>query len=222
MIPEHLPLEVRNLVVPGENGRPVLSLPALDVAAGAVLGVSGPSGAGKSTLLFALAGLAPGMRGRVAWGGTDIVALTPAARAAFRRTRLGLIFQDHLLVDEVDATANAALAALFAPRGDRARIEAAAAAALSDLGVPTGRRAGLLSGGERQRTAIARALAPDPAALLADEPTASLHAEAAAMVGDLLVAARGPRTLIVASHDAALLARLDRVIRLDGGEARAA
>ena len=214
-----LALEVRDLVVPGEDGRPILVLPVLDLAAGGTLGVAGPSGAGKSTLLLALAGLAPGMTGRVAWGGADIAAMRPAARARFRRRHLGLVFQDHLLLDELDAGANAALAALWTPRGDRARIRRAARLALDVLGVPALRRAALLSGGERQRAAIARALATAPSALLADEPTASLHADAAVEVGQRLAALRGAQTLVAASHDAAFLARLGRVLRVEHGAA---
>ena len=212
-----LPLIIRDLVVPGDDGRAVLTLPALDLEAGGRLGVSGPSGAGKSTLIFALAGLAPGLRGRVLWGGTDIVALPPARRAAFRRDRLGLVFQDHLLLPEMDVAGNAAIAALFAPAAARGAIRARAGRTLAELAVPTDRRGATLSGGERQRVAIARALAADPGALLADEPTANLHADAGAGVGRILAGGRADRTVVVASHDAALLARMDRVLRLDGG-----
>ena len=214
-------LEVRDLVVRGEDGRAILTLDALDLPPGAALGVEGPSGAGKSTLIRALAGLAPRMTGRIAWDGTDLAALGPAGRARFRAREVGLVFQDARLFDELSAAANAGIAALFAPRAARAGIETRATGLLGALGVP-GRRAALLSGGERQRTALARALAADPGILLADEPTAALHAEAAAQVADALAAETG-RTRIVASHDPRLLARMDRVIRLEaGGLARAA
>ncbi len=213
-------LEVRDLVVPGDDGRPILTLERLTLDPGASLGVSGPSGAGKSTLVFALAGLAPGMTGRVAWGGEDLVVMTPAERAAFRRRHVGLVFQDHLLFEELDAAANAGLAALFG-RADADRVRARGRARLDALGVPAERRTAILSGGERQRVAIARALAHEPAILLADEPTASLHIEAAADVTALL-AGEETRSRVVASHDARLLAAMDAVVTLENGLARAA
>lgn len=213
-------LEVRDLVVPGDGGRPILALDALDLEPGASLGVRGPSGAGKSTLVFALAGLAPGMSGRVAWDGHDLVALTVAELAEFRRRRIGMVFQDHLLFEELDAVANAGLAALF-DRSAGASIVERGRHRLHTLEVPVERRAATLSGGERQRVAIARALAHDPPVLLADEPTASLHAEAGAAVSALLAGERG-RTRIVASHDPVLLAAMDRVLELSDGLARAA
>ena len=138
-----------------------------------------------------------------------------AERTAFRARALGLVFQDFLLFDELDATANSGIAALFAPTARRASIVSNGRAALGRLGVPTGRRAALLSGGERQRIAFARATAHDPGALLADEPTASLHSEAAAGVMEALVSDRG-RTRIVASHDARFLARADHVFAAGG------
>ena len=210
-----LALQIRDLLVTGEGGRPVLAVESLDLVAGAALGIEGPSGAGKSTLILALAGLVPRMTGRIAWDGSDLVALRPAARAAFRTRHLGLVFQDARLFGELSSTANAAVAALFMPRRDRAAIEGRAAAALDALGVPR-RRASLLSGGERQRTALARALAADPGILLADEPTAALDAVAAGHVADALSGETG-RTRVVASHDPRLLARMDRVIRLEAG-----
>lgn len=213
-------LEVRDLVVPGDGGRPILTLDGLDLEPGASLGVRGPSGAGKSTLVFALAGLAPGMSGRVAWDGHDLVAMTSSELAEFRRRRIGMVFQDHLLFEELDAVANAGLASLFDASAGSSIVERGRHR-LHALGVPVERRAAVLSGGERQRVAIARALAHDPPVLLADEPTASLHAEAGAAVSAFLADERD-RTRIVASHDPVLLAAMDRVLELSDGMARAA
>lgn len=220
---EELPLDVADLTVQGDEGRPILSLDKLTLDPGQSLGVRGPSGAGKTTLIFALAGLVP-MSGRVAWGGTDIAPLGPSARRAFRAAHVGLIFQDFLLFDELGPVANAAVFSLFAPRRDRATIRARAEALLGRMGVPTDRaNSAILSGGERQRVSIARALASDPGIVLADEPTASLHREAADGVVDQLAAlpAQG-RTLVVATHDERLLARMDQVLELRGGTMRSA
>lgn len=215
-----LELEVRGLSVTGDEGRPILRLDTLSLAPGQSLGVRGPSGAGKTTLIFALAGLMPRVAGRVAWGGTDLVAAAPAARRAFRAANIGLVFQDFPLFDELSPGANAGIFALFSRREARAGIRARAGDLLRRLQVPDG-RAGTasLSGGERQRVALARALAQDPAIVLADEPTASLHREAAdRIVDDLATLARDAgRTVVAASHDTRLLDRMDRVLELGAG-----
>ena len=217
-------LAVRDLVVTGEGGRVLLAVGALDLAPGTALGISGPSGAGKSTFLHALAGLAEGVSGTVRWDGTDLVGLSPAARAAFRAGHVGMIFQDHLLFEELSALANAALPALYAPARDRGAIRARAEAALHRLGLGTeARSVASFSGGERQRVAVARAMAADAPILLADEPTASLHRAAAeALSRDLVAAARADgRTLVCVSHDEALLARMDRTLRIAAGQVEA-
>ncbi len=216
-----LPLSVRDLTVTGDRGRVILSVPALDLPAGRALGVRGPSGAGKSTLLFALAGLAAGAAGSVRWGDQEILGLRPEARARFRAARVGMIFQDYLLFDEMDAAGNAGVKALFAPRSERRSILSGALRELARLGIAetAGRGVASFSGGERQRVAVARALASDPAIVLADEPTASLHREAAdRLTEDLIsdVAGQG-RSLVVVSHDARLLDRMDRVIDIVDG-----
>ena len=220
--PEGAPLELRvdGLVLRGEGGRVLLDLPRLDLEAGGTLAVTGPSGAGKSSLLYALAGLLQPARGRIVWGQTDLAALSEAARARFRRERLGLVFQHHLLFEELDVLGNAAVAADFAPRAERAAIRAEAGRWLGRLGLGDRRdpSVGPLSGGERQRVAVARALAHQPAALLADEPTASLDRAAALRLGeDLLAVAATGRTVIVATHDLDLAGRMGRELRLTFG-----
>ena len=131
-----------------------------------------------------------------------------------------MIFQDFLLFDELGAEDNAGLQALFAPKAARAGLRSRATALLEGLGVPTGARTVTsFSGGERQRVAVARALAHDPPIVLADEPTASLHRDAAdELTDDLLSRVREKgRTLIVVSHDDRLLQRMDRTFALKDG-----
>ncbi|KAA2313886.1 ABC transporter ATP-binding protein [Pseudooceanicola sediminis] len=213
-------LKLRDLVVLTEECAPLAEVPALDVAAGEALGISGPSGAGKSSLLFALAGLAPRMRGSVLWGDTDLSALGTPARAAFRARHIGLIFQDHLLFEELGALANATVVAGFRSRSERRALQDEAARRLSSLSLPDDARdVSRFSGGERQRVAVARALAHRPSILLADEPTASLDSANAEHLTQLLLAEahQAGRTLIVVSHDPQLLARMDRVITMSHG-----
>ena len=216
-----LALSVRDLVVEGDRGRELLRIGALDIPAGARIGIRGPSGAGKSTLLYALAGLVPLKAGSVAWGGRETSGLSAAERARFRRESVGMVFQDFLLFEELPALGNAALAASYAASSERRRIFSGAAAMLSRLGLGdhSDRAVDTFSGGERQRVAVSRALAADPPVILADEPTASLDRIAAdRLIDDLGALARdGGKTLIAVSHDAALHERMDRVLDIVDG-----
>jgi putative ABC transport system ATP-binding protein len=213
-------LAVEALAVRTASGRRLVDIPALDLQPGSSLGISGPSGAGKSTLLYALAGLVPASDGRIQWGATDLAQLKEAPRASFRAKHMGLIFQDFLLFEELDALANAALPGQFRQRTERERLRDNARRHLQRLGIESdARRVVSFSGGERQRVAVARALAGDPPVVLADEPTASLHREAAdRLIDDLLALVNETqRTLVIVSHDKRILERLDRVIELNDG-----
>ena len=201
------------------GGRAILDIPALSVTPGAFVVLRGPSGAGKSTALALIAGMMRPTAGRIVWGGTDLATLPDGARRRFRRQHFGLVFQDYRLFPELDAQANAALAAGWAPRPRRAAITDRAAEALAGLGLGAAatRRVAVMSGGARQRIAVARALATDPVALLADEPTASLDRPNADRLADDLARLAGRRTLIVVSHDPAVQARAGRLITLADG-----
>lgn len=217
-------LEVTDLSLVARGGRRLLQIDSLVVPAGSSLAISGPSGAGKSTLLFAVAGLLGGCSGSIRWGSTELLTLNAAARDAFRRRHLGLMFQDFLLFEELDALANATLAAGFAPRAERAALARHASGILERLGMDPSRRQRVdsLSGGERQRVALARALAGSPTILLTDEPTASLDWRMAdRLIDDLLAACRHcGSTLLLVTHDPALQSRLDRHLRLEEGRLR--
>lgn len=213
-------LTVADLEVFATGGRLLLQVPRLSIAPGTLVGIRGPSGAGKSTLLMALAGLSGRARGAVSWGGLDLLGCSQRARSAFRMRHIGLIFQDFQLFEELNAAANASLAALFSPRERRATVRDRARLHLDGLGIAeTPRPVQSFSGGERQRVAIARALANDAAIVLADEPTASLHREAADdLTRDLVATARQEaKTLIAISHDPGLLDRMDRVLQIEDG-----
>lgn len=200
------------------GGRLLLSLSRLDLDAGSLTGIRGASGAGKSTLLHAMAGLLPAS-GSLKWGETDLFHMSQAARTRFRGQNMGMIFQDFLLFEEMTARENAVVSAAF--RSDRQALARRADALMQRLGIAglADRRAGLLSGGERQRVAVARALAHDPAILLADEPTASLDRAAAdALIADLAALARDAgRTVVIVSHDAHVWAAMDRVLTIHDG-----
>ena len=215
-----LSLSVEDLVVRSPRGRPLVVCDRFAAHPGEAIGLRGPSGAGKSTFLYALSGLQPNMSGRVAWSGTDLTRLGDGERARFRRENIGMIFQDFLLFEELSAVGNATLATAFNDAARRRSIRETARGVLKRLRVPADRRTvDSFSGGERQRTAIARALAHDPAIILADEPTASLDRKTAdALIGDLIDLARSEqKTLIAVSHDQHLLERMDRVIDIADG-----
>lgn len=224
-----LSLRVSKLKLQGDAGRRLIDIPHLRVTAGSRVGICGPSGAGKTTLLHVLAGLADHASGEVHWGETELLSKPTAARARFRREHIGFVFQDFQLFDELDAVANAAILASFAVPSRRARIQQRAVELLAqfelDVGATVdhvqhiGRHGNRFSGGEQQRIAIARALANEPAILLADEPTASLSRHAAdRMIDDLLQAAASMEgSLLVVSHDQRLLERMDRVLSLENG-----
>lgn len=213
-------LEITELQIAFPGVGPVLTIPGFHLAGGTAVAIEGPSGAGKTSLLHALAGLERPGRGEVRWGEVPIWSLSRAERDRWRREALGLVFQDIHLVDGLSAIENVTLPLLFdhvrVPTGLRER----AGALLDQLGLGSpDRPITVMSRGERQRVALARALLRGPTLILADEPTASLDRRSAEEVAGLMldaVAASGA-TLVVTSHDPALLARAPTRLRLEAG-----
>lgn len=190
----------------------------LDVAAGERVALTGESGSGKSTLLHLIAGLDHADGGEIRLGGDIKVGeLTDAGRAALRRDRLGLVFQQFNLVPSLDVADNLAFQARIAGRHD-----AAWQAELIErlgLGHLLKRYPEQLSGGQQQRVAIGRALATKPLLLLADEPTGNLDEATADQVLAItrdLVAQTGCGFLMV-THSTRLAATLDRHVNLSAG-----
>ncbi|MEM6487057.1 MAG: ABC transporter ATP-binding protein [Pseudomonadota bacterium] len=196
----------------------------LSLAAGDTVALTGESGSGKSTLLHLIAGLDRADAGRIVIEGEDMAALGERGRAALRRTRLGIVFQQFNLIPSLTVRDNLAFQAQVARRHDAAWCETLA----ERLGIAAAldRYPEQLSGGQQQRLAIGRALAARPALLLADEPTGNLDERTAQDVMALaleLVAETGCAFLMV-THSTLMAMRLDRVVTLSGGRlsARAA
>jgi len=192
---------------------------------GATAAVTGPSGAGKTTLLYAIAGLVRPDRGAVRWGGGDVAAWPERRRDRWRRDAVGLVFQDFQLFPELGVVDNILLPTRFDRMRTPAALRERARALAERVGVAAATaRAGVLSRGEQQRVAVARALIRRPALLLADEPTASLDPENGARVADALLemASEARATLLIVSHDPALLARVGTIYRLEAGRLAAA
>ena len=198
----------------------VLRSVSLAVRRGELVALVGPSGCGKSTLLH-IAGLLEQADGGEIWiGGKNGAALRDDERSALRRDSMGFVYQYHHLLREFSALENIVVPQMIA---GRSRAEAAKRAGellgLVGLAPRAQHRPAELSGGEQQRVAIARALANKPQLLLADEPTGNLDEHTADEVfGVLLQLVRSAGLgALIATHNTALAARMDRRLTLHEG-----
>ncbi len=190
----------------------------LDVGAGETVALLGASGSGKSSLMAVLSGLEQASGGEIFVAGADFGALDEDALALARRGRIGIVLQAFHLLPTMTALENVAVPLELGGIAD-AFARAAAELAAVGLGHRLHHYPAQLSGGEQQRAAIARATAPRPAILFADEPTGNLDAATGAAVLDLLFArqAESGATLLMITHDAALAARCGRVLEMRDG-----
>ena len=190
----------------------------LSVATGEAIAVVGPSGSGKSTLLMVIAGLERATEGKVRIVGADLGTLNEDDLARLRAANIGIVFQSFHLVPTMTAIENVSLPLEFLDHGDPF---GEAHAALAEVGLKHREThfPGQLSGGEQQRVAMARALAPRPALILADEPTGNLDLTTGAQVMDLLftLKERTAATLLLITHDRSLTKRCDRIVSLADG-----
>jgi len=182
------------------------------------LALVGASGSGKSTLLGLIAGLDTPSSGTVRLDGTDIFALDEDGRAAFRKAKLGFVFQSFQLLPHLNALENVMLPLELRGEGD-AREKAAAM--LGRVGLESRLRhyPKYLSGGEQQRVALARAFVTHPPLLFADEPTGSLDAATGEAVIQLMFELNREHgsTLVLVTHDPAMAARCGRTITIAAG-----
>ncbi len=207
---------------PGGAGGPVEVLRgvSLTLKRGEVVALVAPSGAGKSTLLHIAGLLDSADAGRVEIDGTDMTDLGDGARTAARRASVGFVYQFHHLLPEFTAAENITLPQLAnGVPAARARARAADLLARVGLTARAAHRPAQLSGGEQQRVAFCRAMANAPHILLADEPTGNLDPETSDQVFAVLmdVVRETGLSALIATHNLALAARMDRVLRLDAG-----
>jgi putative ABC transport system ATP-binding protein len=208
-----LKLSVQGLehIYPGSAGAAVC-VGRLDVESRGKVCLVGSSGSGKTTLLHIVAGILVPSSGRVTLGETDVFGLSEVERDGWRARHVGCVFQTFNLLQSLSALENLTLAQRFAGiAAEAARRRAFELLEQLKLADRAHARPAQLSAGEQQRVAIARALSKAPALVLADEPTASLDDENAAAALDLLLATSAESTLLVASHDARLIARFESV-----------
>jgi ABC-type lipoprotein export system ATPase subunit len=194
---------------------------SLDIAAGEFVAITGPSGCGKSTLMHLIGGLDTPTSGEIVVDGLALHGANDAELTAYRRRRVGIVFQFFHLLPTMTAAENICLPLLL--RGDSqasARARANELIELVGLSDRAGHRMHQLSGGQLQRTAIARALIHEPAVLLADEPTGNLDSTNAMQVMELLqkISSQRRTTMLVVTHNEEIARQAARSIRLRDGK----
>ena len=188
---------------------------SFEVEKGELVVIVGPSGAGKTTLLNILGGMDTLSTGRVMLDGREISALTKKELTNYRRQDVGFVFQFYNLIGNLTALENVELANQICKNPLNAE------EILKEVGLEERKKnfPSQLSGGEQQRVAIARALAKNPKLLLCDEPTGALDYQTGKAILQLLqdTGRKTGMTVIIITHNGALTAMADRVIRVKNG-----
>jgi putative ABC transport system ATP-binding protein len=199
---------------------PILRGLSFDIPRRAWVAIMGPSGSGKSTLLGILAGLDVPSSGSVQIAGTDITHMGEGRLARFRNETIGMVFQSFNLVPTLTALENVEVPLHASRQPARRQERAKAMLAMVGLSDRLHHRPNQLSGGQQQRVAIARALVNEPPLLIADEPTGNLDRKTGEAVLDLFARLRDELgiTMVVATHDGAVAARVDGILRLVDGQ----
>ena len=206
----------------GETAVQALKPASLAVEAGELAALLGPSGSGKSTLLLAISLIQPPTTGRIRIGGQWLYDNGPTGVdvRAFRRQRIGFIFQQHNLIPFLTALENVALILdLNGVPGREARRRAMALLDYLEIAHRAKSLPAQLSGGEQQRVAIGRALANEPPLILADEPTAALDTGRGSKVMAMLrrIARERGSAVITVTHDHRMIEGFDAVYHLEDG-----
>lgn len=205
----------------GGETRAVLKHITTSFKTGEFVVLLGQSGSGKSTLLNLISAIERPSQGRVCLDGVDLTALDERRRTLFRRDRIGFIFQFFNLIPTLTVLENVTLPQELAGQS-RAQVSVRGMALLERVGLADRARTypDQLSGGQQQRVAIARALVHDPMLVLADEPTGNLDEETGSIVLKLLLelTRSAHKTLIMATHNGAIAALADRVVRMQDGQ----
>lgn len=206
----------------GDQAVHALKPTTLSVEAGELVALLGPSGSGKSTLLLAISLIQPPTTGRVVIDGKTLYDDGPTGidLRAFRRSKIGFIFQQNNLIPFLTAQENVALMLQINGVGSReAARRASELLGYLEIGHRAGSLPANLSGGEQQRVAIGRALANEPILILADEPTAALDTDRGTKVMAMLrkIARERHAAVIAVTHDHRMIAGFDTIYHLDDG-----
>jgi ABC-type lipoprotein export system ATPase subunit len=191
----------------------------MTIPRGAFVALTGPSGSGKSTLLYLLGGLDRPTAGQIRVGPQELGQLDESALAVFRRDKIGFVFQQFNLISTMTASQNVQFPMIFAGRSEgQRRSQALKMLKRVGLGQRTNHKPTEMSGGQQQRVAIARALVNDPEILLADEPTGNLDSKVGAEILTLFHELhKQGRTVILVSHDPAVIATIPTIYRMRDG-----
>jgi len=206
----------------GGDGGQIVVLDGVDlqIARGEMVAIIGSSGAGKSTLLHLLGALDRPTSGRVLIDGRPLDGMADDAVSVLRNRTVGFVFQFHHLLREFTALENVMMPLRIAGTDEvQAQRRAMTLLERVGLGGRVHHRPGALSGGEQQRTAVARALAADPAVLLADEPSGNLDHHNSERLHELFteLAHELELGMVVVTHNRSLASRADRVLQLEDG-----
>lgn len=199
--------------------REILSGITLELEPGAIIALSGKSGSGKTTLFGVMSGLLKPKRGRVLYGGKNIYRWTDLRRSRYRNREIGYVFQTFNLLPNLTARDNIILPAVLNRHVKNLKGHVDYLVDYLDLGAIIGQFPATLSGGEKQRIAIARALVNSPGIILADEPTGNLDDENGGRIFSLFreICAERKICVLIATHDAGILADADAHFHLAGG-----
>lgn len=204
----------------GDESLQILKDLDLEVASGEFVALMGPSGSGKTTLLNLIAGLDRPSSGKIWVGDHEISSMSEALLAKWRVRHVGFIFQSYHLLPVLNAYENVELPLLTLPLNAKKRQnQVEVALELVGLADRSRHRPGQLSGGQQQRVGIARAIATDPAVIVADEPTGDLDTKSSAEILDLLKALQQSlqKTIVLVTHDSRAAQNADRVLDLEHG-----
>ena len=214
--------DVRKSFKSGDRWVEILRGVSCQIPKGRFAFIVGPSGSGKSTLLYLMGALDHPTSGTIAVDGRQITTMTEAEQNAYRRDRVGFIFQSFNLIRNLSAVENVVIP--FLPTGVTREHRDRAAALLTSVGLGDRlhHRPYQLSGGEQQRVAIARALIKQPLVVLADEPTGELDRRTGDEIYKILrqLQAEQQTTLIVVTHDRRFIRLEDLVLEIEDGQLR--
>lgn len=217
-------LEAKNLkktYITGKNiETPALKGVSISVEKGDFLALAGPSGSGKSTLLHLLGALDSPTEGNVLFDDLDLTYLNTAQLAGLRLSSIGFVFQAYNLINTLTAVENVEYIMLL--QGiEKAERRKRAEETLNRVGLSAylNRFPNEMSGGQQQRVAVARAIAPRPKVIFADEPTANLDSATAASLIDLLRDLNNEHsvTIVVSTHDTMVMEKVKHVVRMKDG-----
>ena len=206
----------KSFVQPDKNRVPILDIPSFQIASGEQVVLLGPSGCGKTTLLHTIAGITKPDSGKVFLDGVELTRYSEAARDRIRADKLGYVFQTFNLLQGFSAYENVLLGMTFASK----KKSASRARQLLEkvgLGHRLGNKPNQLSVGEQQRVAVARALANQPALLLADEPTANVDPGNQQHIIDLIKenCLAENIALLIVTHSMEVAGQFQRIVQLD-------